>query len=61
MQELPWTEAAPQLPYYQPSEEYIEGLEAKPWHDTSDFPWIAGLEEASPLIQEELEKVRVCT
>lgn len=57
-QELPWTEVAPQLPYYQPSEEYVEGLEAKPWHDPTDFPWVEGLEQATPIIREELEKVR---
>lgn len=45
------------LPYFQPSEEYVEGLTAKPWHDTKDFPWIAPLEASSSIIQEELAQV----
>ena len=50
-------EYAPKLSYFQPSEEYIEGLTAKPWHDASEFPWIAALEAATPIIQEELRQV----
>ena len=29
------------------------GLNARPWHDNQTFSWIAGLEAASPSIQEE--------
>lgn len=49
---------APALPYFQPSEEYVEGLTAMPWHDPYSFPWVKALEEGSPIIQEELSKVR---
>lgn len=45
------------LPYFQPSEEYVPGLTAKPWHDPNSFEWVQALEEASPIIQEELREV----
>jgi hypothetical protein len=45
------------LPYFQPSEEYVPGLTAKPWHDPHSFEWVQALEEASPIIQEELREV----
>jgi len=45
------------LPYFQPSEEYVPGLTAKPWHDPHSFEWVEALEEASPIIQEELREV----
>ena len=49
--------SAPTLPYYQPSEEYVEGLTAKPWWDSSEFEWMAALEANTPIIQEELRQV----
>lgn len=45
------------LPFFQPSEEYVAGLTARPWHDPHSFPWVAPLEDASPVIQEELAEV----
>lgn len=45
------------LPYFQPSEEYVPGLTAKPWHEAHSFEWVLALEEASPIIQEELREV----
>lgn len=35
---------------------YIEGLEAKPWHDVSKFPWLQKLEENAAIVQEELKE-----
>jgi len=49
-------EAPTNLPFYQPSEEYVPGLSARPWHDPYSFPWVKPLEEATPLIQEELRQ-----
>ncbi|KAM3570399.1 hypothetical protein VYU27_007538 [Nannochloropsis oceanica] len=45
------------LPYFQPSEEYVPGLTAKPWHDPHSFEWVQALEDASPIIQDELRGV----
>lgn len=50
-------EAPTNLPFYQPSEEYVAGLSARPWPDPHSFPWVKPLEEASPSIQEELARV----
>ena len=45
------------MPFYQPSEEYVAGLSATPWPDPYAFPWVEGLEAASPVIRAELERV----
>ena len=50
-------EAPTDLPFYQPSEEYVPGLSARPWPEPYSFPWVKPLEEASPAIQEELARV----
>lgn len=46
-------------PGHEPSEEYIDGLTAKPFWDVSDnpdlFPWASELESKSDIIQRELE------
>lgn len=36
---------------------YIPGLGAKPWYDTAEFPWCAGLEKAYPVIKEEFAEL----
>ena len=41
--------------FHQPSEEHIEGLTAKPFWETSDFPWAKSLEQNSDIIQKEFE------
>lgn len=50
-------EAPTALPFYQPSEEFVPGLTATPWPAPESFPWVKGLEEASPVIRAELERV----
>jgi aspartate beta-hydroxylase len=47
----------PHAPYHEPCEEYVPGLEAKPWHCPDAFDWIAGLERHSGTIQQELAAV----
>ena len=37
---------------------YMEGLTAKPWHDTADFPWTRRLEESCDVVREELSRMR---
>lgn len=37
---------------------YFPGLSAKPLHDPADFPWTARLEEAYPVIKEEMLAAR---
>jgi hypothetical protein len=36
---------------HEPCEEFVPGLEAKPWHDPASFPWVAGLEAQAAVIQ----------
>ena len=43
--------------YHDPGEEFVEGLTADEWWDTSRFDWTAPLEETAPLIKKELEQV----
>lgn len=38
----------------QEANSFIEGIGAKPWHDTADFPWCARLEENYETIRDEL-------
>lgn len=40
-----------------PGRMWFPGLTAKPWHDTSQLPVAAKLEQAYPMIREELERV----
>ena len=47
----------PQGELHMPCEEFVEGLTASPWWDTSAFPWVAELEAAAPRIAEELARV----
>lgn len=50
-------EAPTNLLYFQPSEEFVPGLSARPWHEPHAFPWVPALEEAAPQIRAELERV----
>jgi aspartate beta-hydroxylase len=43
--------------FHDPGEEYVEGLTASNWWDTNKFDWIAPLEETTPLIRAELDRV----
>ena len=45
------------VPLHQPSEEYVEGLAARPFWDTGDFAWAAPLEAASGEIAAELAAI----
>lgn len=40
-------------PLHQPSEEYVEGLRAKPWWEPEEFEWVNKLEERSSTIIDE--------
>lgn len=42
-----------QGPLHQPSEEYVEGLRAKPWWEPEEFAWISELEEKSAIVIDE--------
>lgn len=42
-----------QGPLHQPSEEYVEGLRAKPWWESEEFPWVSELEEKSAIVIDE--------
>mmetsp|Transcript_12552 Transcript_12552/g.21229 ORF Transcript_12552/g.21229 Transcript_12552/m.21229 type:complete len:302 (-) Transcript_12552:140-1045(-) len=55
--ELPAPIWGAKAPGHEPCEEYIDGLEAKPWHDPTEFSWIAGLEANAAVIQAELAAV----
>lgn len=48
--ELPYE---PQGMLHQPSEEYIEGLRAKPWWEPEEFDWVRKLEEKSSTVVDE--------
>lgn len=43
----------PQGILHQPSEEYVEGLCAKPWWEPEEFEWISKLEEKSDVVIDE--------
>mmetsp|Transcript_24471 Transcript_24471/g.42740 ORF Transcript_24471/g.42740 Transcript_24471/m.42740 type:complete len:339 (+) Transcript_24471:3-1019(+) len=53
-QELPAPE--PAGPLHQPCEEYVEGLEARPWWEPAEFAWGRALEAESDVIQEEFQQ-----
>ncbi|CAM9184546.1 unnamed protein product, partial [Phaeothamnion confervicola] len=40
---------------HQPCEEYVEGLDARPWWETSEFPWVGALEAGSGAIADEFK------
>lgn len=40
-------------PLHQPSEEYVEGLRAKPWWEPEEFEWVSELEERSDIVVDE--------
>ncbi|CAM9122157.1 unnamed protein product, partial [Hapterophycus canaliculatus] len=42
-------------PSYRATGLYFPGLEAKPWWDKSEFPWLRALEEAAPDITREMK------
>lgn len=44
----------PQAEGHEPCEEFVPGLRALPWHDTSSFEWVQGLEARAGEIQAEL-------
>lgn len=39
----------------QPSEEYVEGLRAKPWWEPQEFEWISEMEERSSIVIDEFK------
>lgn len=41
--------------FHEPSEEYIDGLTAKPFWESAEFPWAQALQENAHIIQEEFE------
>ena len=48
---------SPLAPGHEPSPEFVDGLDARAWHDPSDFAWVSGLEAASGTIRAELDAV----
>lgn len=48
---------APLGPMHEPCEEYIRDLTANPWWDSDTFSWVRALEEQSPVIAKELDRV----
>ena len=42
-----------QAPLHQPSEEYVEGLRARPWWEPAEFEWVSKLEEKSSIVIDE--------
>ncbi|CAM9509166.1 unnamed protein product, partial [Ectocarpus sp. 6 AP-2014] len=42
-------------PLHQPSEEYVEGLRAKPWWEPQEFEWISEMEERSSIVIDEFK------
>lgn len=40
---------------HQPSEEYVDGLRAKPWWEPEEFEWISELEEKSSIVIDEFK------
>ena len=48
---------APEVPGHECSEEFFPGLDARPWHEPAQFPWIEGLELQAGVMQEELRSV----
>ena len=48
---------APEVPGHECSEEFFPGLDARPWHEPAQFPWIEGLELQAGVMQEELRNV----
>ena len=47
----------PQGYMHDPIEEFMDALTAKAWWEPSQFEWVKGLEEQSPIIKAELESV----
>ena len=43
------------LPTPQPSEEFVEGLRAKPWWEPQEFQWVSELEERSSIVIDEFK------
>lgn len=39
----------------QPSEEFVEGLRAKPWWEPEEFEWISEMEERSSIVVDEFK------
>eukprot|EP00903_Cladosiphon_okamuranus_P006964 g6778.t1 len=42
-------------PLHQPSEEFVEGLRAKPWWEPEEFEWISEMEERSSIVIDEFK------
>ncbi len=40
---------------FQPSEEFVEDLRAKPWWEPQEFPWVSELEEKSSIVIDEFK------
>eukprot|EP00904_Undaria_pinnatifida_P004273 jgi/Undpi1/13847/HiC_scaffold_9.g03498.m1 len=40
-------------PLHQPSEEFVEGLRAKPWWEPAEFEWVSEMEERSAIVIDE--------
>lgn len=43
-------------PLHQPSEEFVEGLRAKPWWEPAEFEWVSELEERSSVVIDEFKE-----
>lgn len=42
-------------PLHQPSEEFVEGLRAKPWWQPDEFEWVSKMEENSDIVIDEFK------
>ncbi|CAM9814716.1 unnamed protein product [Pylaiella littoralis] len=42
-------------PLHQPSEEFVEGLRAKPWWEPQEFEWVSEMEEKSDIVIDEFK------
>lgn len=49
-----WNNYDPHL-LVQPSEEFVEGLRAKPWWEPQEFEWISEMEERSSIVVDEFK------
>lgn len=45
----------PAPPVRQPSEEFVEGLRAKPWWEPEEFEWISEMEQRSSIVIDEFK------
>lgn len=46
----------PRSPPLQPSEEFVEGLRAKPWWEPEEFEWVSEMEERSSVVIDEFKE-----